>query len=457
MRSRVENMHSDSEDTTQLGLYGKHDHVYMQSLSAAVVQRSPRHLMLVVQLLTLVVFSAIIWMSWAKIDVVIRGAGKVVPASQVQLIQSLEGGIVSEILVREGQTVDINQSLVKISDIAFSSSFEENRLLYLELLARASRLTAEGFDQPFETNAEVSNTSPRLMASEQNLFESNRQQLKDISNILDEQVNQSKSALQEAEAKKRQLQKSLALMKKEIKIKKPLKQKGIISEVEFLQLQQREAELEGELDAVTLSIPRFQSSIEEARYKKQKELLDFRNKAKKELNEVNAEISRIKEAQTALQDRVKRTTLRSPVKGIVQRLHTNTIGGVVSPGNKVVEIVPQEDSLLIEIKIKPADIASVHVEQTARLKFSAYDFAIHGSLRGKVAFVSADTITNEEGLSYYLVRVKPEQDYLGHESSPLPIKVGMTTEADIITAKKSILSFVMDPVNRGLDKALRER
>jgi len=256
---------------------------------------------------------------------------------------------------------------------------------------------------------------------------------------------------------KKQLQKSLALMKKEIKIKKPLKQKGIISEVEFLQLQQREAELEGELDAVTLSIPRFQSSIEEARYKKQKELLDFRNKAKKELNEVNAEISRIKEAQTALQDRVKRTTLRSPVKGIVQRLHTNTIGRVASPGNKVVEIVPQEDSLLIEIKIKPADIASVHVEQTARLKFSDYDFAIHGSLRGKVAFVSADTITNEEGLSYYLVRVKPEQDYLGHESSPLPIKVGMTTEADIITAKKSILSFVLDPVNRGLDKALRER
>lgn len=450
-------MHSDSEDITQLGQYGKNDHVYMQSLSAAVVQRSPRHLMLVVMLLSLFVLIAIIWMSWAEIDVVIRGSGKVVPASQVQLVQSLEGGIVSEILVREGETVDINQPLVKISDIAFSSSFEENRLLYLELLARASRLQAEGFNQPFKTNAEVSNSAPQVMASEKNLFESNQQQLQDIANILDEQIQQSESSLREAEAKKRQLQKSLQLMQKEIRIKLPLKNKGIISEVEFLQLQQREAELEGELDSVTLSIPRYQSSIEEARFKKQKELLDFRNKAKKELNEVNAEISRIKESQTALRDRVKRTTLRSPVKGIVQRLHANTIGGVVSPGSKVVEIVPQEDSLLIELKIKPADIASVHVDQTARLKFSAYDFAIHGSLRGTVSFVSADTITNEEGQSYYLVRVKPEQDYLGHESSPLPIKVGMTTEADIITAKKSILSFVMDPVNRGLDKALRER
>jgi adhesin transport system membrane fusion protein len=450
-------MNNDSEDVTQLGQYGKLDHVYMQSLSAAVVQRSPRHLMMVVLLMTLFILSAVIWMSWAKIDVVIRGSGKVVPASQVQLIQSLEGGIVSEILVFEGQLVDVNQPLVKISDIAFASSLEENQLQYYELLARASRLKAEGFKEAFIVNPEVRQLAPKVMEAEKNLFESNQQQLEDISNILGEQISQSESALKEANAKKKQLEKSLALMKREIEIKKPLQKKGIISEVEFLQLQQREAEIEGELDSVTLSIPRYQSSIDEARFKKQKELLDFSNKAKKELNEVNAEISRIKEAQTALGDRVKRTTLRSPVKGIVQRLHTNTVGGVVSPGNKVVEIIPQEDSLLIELKIKPADIAAVHVDQTARLKFSAYDFAIHGSLPGKVSFVSADTITNEEGLSYYLVRVKPEQDYLGHEANPLPIKVGMTTEADIITAKKSILSFLMHPVNRGLDKALRER
>ena len=450
-------MHNDDEDSTQLGLYGKNDHVYMQSLSAAVVQRSPRHLMLVVLILSLFVLSAVIWMSWAKIDVVIRGSGKVVPASQVQLIQSLEGGIVSEILVKEGQIVDINQPLVKISDIAFSSSFEENRLLYFELQARASRLKAEGFNEDIRVNEEVALSAPEVMQSEIGLFESNRQQLEDMANILEEQISQTESSLDEAKAKKRQLEKSLNLMQKEIKIKKPLKDKGIISEVEFLQLQQREAEIEGELDSVTLSIPRFQSSIDEARFKKQRELLDFSNKAKKELNEVNAEISRIRETQTALQDRVTRTTLRSPVKGIVQRLYTNTIGGVVSPGNEVVEIVPQEDSLLIELKIKPADIASVHEEQTARLKFSAYDFAIHGSLPGQVSFVSADTITNEEGQSFYLVRVKPEQDYLGHESSPLEIKVGMTTEADIITDKKSILSYLMHPVNRGLDKALRER
>jgi len=450
-------MHSDSEDTTQLGAYGKQDLVYMQSLSAAVVQRSPRYLIFVVMLILLFVLSAVIWMSWASIDVVIRGSGKVIPASQVQLIQSLEGGIVSEILIEEGQQVKAGQSLVKISDIAFASSFEENRLLYFELLARSSRLTAEASSQNFVENFEVKKNAPRLLSSELSLFNSNKQQLEDTLSILAEQINQQQSALQETLSKKRQLEKSLKLMKKEISIKKPLKKRGIISEVEFIQLLQREAEIEGELDSLNLSVPRIQSTIEEARFKKNKESLDFSNKAKKELNEVNAEISRIREAQTALKDRVKRTTLRSPVNGVVKRLYTNTIGGVVSPGSNVVEIVPQEDSLLIELKIKPSDIASVSVGQKARLKFSAYDFALHGSLQSELTFVSADTITNEEGESYYLVRVKPVESFLGHEKEPLPIKVGMTAEADIITDKKTILQYLIQPVSRGLDKALRER
>ena len=444
------------EDVTQIGAHGKQDLVYMQSLSAAVVQRSPRYLVLVILLIFLFVSSALLWMSWASIDVVIRGSGKVVPASQVQVIQSLEGGVVSDILISEGQLVQAGQALIKISDIAFSGSVEENRIKYLELLARSSRLTAEAFDKEFAPNPEVQNALPKLNAAEQNLFKSNRQQLRETLSILDEQISQQQSALLETRSKKRQLEKSLKLMKQEIKIKKPLKKKGIISEVEFIQLLQREAEIEGELETIKLSIPRLQSIIDEARFKKKKELLDFRNRAKKELNEVNAEIARVREAQVALKDRVKRTTLRSPVKGIVQRLYANTIGGVVSPGNKVVEIVPQEDALLIELKVKPADIASVRVDQLARVKFSAYDFAIYGSLKASVIFVSADTVTNEEGQSYFIVRLKPEKTYLGSAERPMPIKVGMTAEADIVTDKKTILQYLVQPVTRGLNKALRE-
>ena len=445
------------EDVTQIGTHGKQDMVYMRSLSAAAVHRSPRYLIAVVMIFALFVIAAIVWMNWAKIDVVIRGSGKVSPASQVQNIQSLEGGIISEILVAEGQVVEAGQALIKISDIAFSSSFEENRLLYLDLLAKASRLEAEAFARAFKPDSEVSVEAPHLIKSEKSLYDSNQQQLKETLSGLEEKISQQKSALLEAQSKRRQLQRSLDLVKKEIVIKKPLKDRGIISEVEFLQLQQREAEFEGEIEAVKFSVPRIESTIEEARFNKQKEKLNFQNNAKKELNEVTAEISRIKETQTALQDRVKRTTLRSPVNGIVQRLYINTIGGVISPGNNILEIVPQEDALLVELNIKPADIAYVSVGQFARLKFSAYDFAIHGSLQGIVTFVSADTITNEEGQSFFLVRVKPVKSFLGVKSGELPIKIGMTAEADIITAKKTILSYLTEPVHRGIDKALRER
>ncbi|MDH3219971.1 MAG: HlyD family type I secretion periplasmic adaptor subunit [Gammaproteobacteria bacterium] len=445
------------EDSTQMGVHGKQDLQYMRSLSAAAVHRTPRYMITVVMIIALFVIAAILWMNWARIDVVIRGTGKVSPASQVQNIQSLEGGIIEEILVVEGQAVSAGQSLIKISDIAFTSSFEENRLLYLELLAKSSRLEAEAFGRDFEPDAEVSTDAPQLIKSEKSLFDSNRQQLKETLGILEERINQQLSALREAKSKEKQLKKSLELVKKEIEIKKPLKDRGIISEVEFLQLQQREAEFDGEIEAVRLSVPRIQSTIEEARYSKEKEKLDFQNKAKKELNEVNAEIGRIRETQTALQDRVKRTTLRSPVNGIVQRLYTNTIGGVISPGSNILDIVPQEDSLLVELKIKPADIAYVNVGQFARLKFSAYDFAIHGSLQGIVTFISADTITNDEGESFFLVRVKPSKPFLGVKSGELPIKIGMTAEADILTDKKTILSYLTEPVHRGIDKALRER
>jgi len=448
---------TDFEDATLMGIHGKQDMVYMRSLSAAAVHRTPRYLIAVVMIFALFVIAAIVWMNWAKIDVVIRGNGKVSPASQVQNIQSLEGGIISEILVVEGQVVTAGQSLIKISDVAFSSSFEENRLLYLELLARSSRLTAEAFGRAFKAESEVIEEAPHLVKSEKSLFDSNQQQLKETLSGLEEKISQQKHALMEAKSKQLQLKKSLDLVQKEIKIKRPLKDRGIISEVEFLQLLQREAEFDGEIESARLSMPRIKSTIEEARFNKKKEKLNFQNNAKKELNEVNAEISRIKETQTALQDRVKRTTLRSPVNGIVQRLYINTIGGVISPGNKIIDIVPQEDSLLVELNIKPADIAYVHVGQFARLKFSAYDFAIHGSLKGIVTFVSADTITNEEGESFFLVRIKPTKSFLGIKSGELPIKIGMTAEADIITDKKTILSYLTEPVHRGIDKALRER
>ncbi len=436
--------------------YSDSDIAYMQSLSAAVVQRSPRYLVMTVSIISAFVIVALIWMAWAEIDVVVRGSGKVIPARQVQVVQSLEGGIVSEILVREGDQVESNQPVIKISDVAFSSSFEENRLLFYEILAKSARLKAEAHGGDFERNQKVAAVFPELLQSEESLFESNRSQLKETLSIYDEQVSQQQSSLEEALSKQRQLRRQLELLQKELKIKKPLVERRIISEVDYLQVQQREAEAEGELEGVDLSIPRIESTVEEARRKLEQARLEFRNKAKLELNEVMAELSRLAETQTALEDRVSRTTLRSPVKGTVQRLYANTIGGVITPGSEIMDIVPREDALLIEVRIKPADIAYISVGQEARLKFTAYDFAIHGSLKGTVSFVSADTITDDEGVSYYVARVRPKKPYLGVKSKPMPIKVGMASETDIITDKKTILEYLLKPIHRGLERALRE-
>lgn len=432
------------------------DLTYMRSLSAAVVQRSPKRMMSVVIVVGIFFLVAVGWMSWAEIDVVVRGSGKVIPTSQVQQVQSLEGGVVAEILVKEGDLVDANQALLKLSEIAFASSFQENFIKSQELKARRLRLQAEAYDKDFVEDLKLLESSPKVLKSEKSLYDSNQQQLKETLNIYDEQIRQQQRGLEEAQTKSKQLQRTLEFLRRQLKIKKPLMEDKIISEIDFLELQQKESEIEGELEITNISKSRIRSSIDETKGKLEQSRLEFSNKAKRELNEVNAEISRIFETQTALKDRVSRTTLRSPVKGVVKRLYANSIGGVVTPGQQILEIVPLGEALLVEVKIKPSDIASLDVGQKTRLKFSAYDFAIHGSLSGEVIFVSADTITNEEGESFYTVRVTPDKDYLGHESKKMYIKVGMTTETDIITSKKTILEYILKPIHRGLENSLTE-
>ena len=436
--------------------YDEQDLRYMQSLASAVVQRSPRYMMATLLLIALSVAAGIAWMSFAEVDVVVRGAGKGIPSQKLQVVQSLEGGVVSEILVKEGDLVEVSQPVIKISDVAFASSFGENRLRLMELGANIARLRAEASGELFEPDADVEREAPEMMRAAAGLYDSRRRQLTQTLQILEEQVRQQQSELAEARSRRASLQERLALMREEVELKEPLVSRGLVSRVELLQLRKQENEIRSELDGVRLSIPRFESTIEETRSKIEQSTLEFRNAAKRELNEAVAEASRIRETQEALEDRVQRTTVRSPVKGTVSRLHINTVGGVVPPGGPILEIVPYEDSLLIEVNIKPADIANIAVGQPVRLKFTAYDFAIHGSLDGEVRFLSADTVTNEEGESFYVARIRPSRDHLGATAKPLPIRVGMTAEADIITDKKTVLEYLLKPINRGLQRALSE-
>ena len=232
---------------------------------------------------------------------------------------------------------------------------------------------------------------------------------------------------------------------------------GAISEVEVLRLERQANDLKGELTGAELALPRVQSSLNEAVEKLANAGLAFRNEAQKELNEVRSELSRLTETSSALSDRVDRQIVRSPVAGTVKRLLITTLGGVIQPGMDILEIVPSEDKLQVEARVRPADIAFLYPGQKAMVKVTAYDFAVHGSLQGEVVHISPDTIVDEEGDSYYLVRVETELAYLGRESAPLPIIPGMTVSVDILTGEKTVLDYILKPILKTKQLALRER
>jgi len=319
------------------------------------------------------------------------------------------------------------------------------------------RLEAEANAQPFEISSEINEEMQKQIVYEKSLYDSNQEQLSKTFQILNEQIKQKESELTELESKVSQLQNSYNLVRKEVEIMEPLVKKGLVSEIEFLQLKRQTNNIQGELQTTKLAIPRVQSAILEVKSKRGEAELNFKNRAKKELNETVAEMSRLHEAHTSLEDRVQRTLVRAPVDGTIKQLLVNTVSGVVRPGMDILEIVPTEDTLLVEAKIKPSDVAFLRLGLDAMVKFTAYDFSIYGGLNGKLVFISADTITNDKGESYYLVHIKTDKNHLGTPEKPLSLMVGMTTTVDILTGKKTVLDYLLKPILKAKQNALRER
>lgn len=429
----------------------------MSSLSEAVLQKAPSASRKILWLVVIAMMWVIVWASIAEIDELTRGMGKVIPTQQLQVIQNLEGGIVSEILVKEGDHVKKGQVLLRIDDTNFASSYGESRLRFVELKAKSLRLEAEANAQPFLEPLDNSAEMKKQIAYEKSLYDSNYEQLSKTFQILQEQIKQKENELTELDSKVSQLQNGYGLIKREIDIMDPLVKKGLVSEMEYLQLKRQLNNMQGDLQAAKLSIPRVQSVIQEVKNKRAETELNFKNRAKKELNEVVAEMSRLQEAHASLEDRVQRTLVRAPVDGTIKQLLVNTVSGVVKPGMNILEIVPTEDTLLIEAKIKPSDVAFLRLGLDATVKFTAYDFSIYGGLKGKVVFISADTITNEKGESYYIVHIKTDNNHLGTAEKPLFLMVGMTTTVDILTGKKTVLDYLLKPILKAKHNALRER
>ncbi len=444
-------------DGSQTRKLQRDDEQFISDVNAAVLMGASRssHLILAATVLFLVV--ALLWAANATLDEVTRGEGKVIPSSKIQIVQNLEGGILERILVREGELVERDQPLLQLDDTRFSSTFRETRLKYLALLAKSARLQAEANNQPLQIPEIVWQERGDLARNEVALFESRVVELESNLSILREQESQTGHELAELRSKKNKIARSYELVRQELVMSEPLADEGAISEVEILRLKRSVNDLWGDLDASRLAIPRLQSAMEEMKDKIGDLEISFRTQARGELNEVEAELSGVEETLRSQQDRVSRTLVRSPVKGEVKQVKVTTIGGVIQPGMDLIEIVPIEGTLLVEAHVRPADIAFLRPNQDAQVKLTAYDYAIYGGLPAKLEHISADTITNEDGDSFYLIRVRTERSHLGTDDNPLKIIPGMTAVVDILTGKKTVLDYLMKPVLRAREMALRER
>lgn len=424
----------------------------------AIRARSVRGERLLVWVMLACVLAFFVWAYFAVLDEVVRGSGKVIPSSQVQVVQNLEGGIVKELLVAEGDSVQPGQVLLTIDDTRFDSSLQESRVRELSLQAKAIRLQAEadGLDALPEFPAAIGDTLPQLYEQERKLFDERRGELAANRRILAEQVAQKQQSIAEFDARRKRLERSLGLTQRELRVTRPLQAQGAVSEVEILRLQRQVNDLRGDLDEARLAIPRAEAELAEVEQRRVELDAGFRKEARAELSEVNAEISALSAGNVALADRVQRTQVRSPIRGVVKSLTVRTIGGVVQPGMDLVEIVPLGDNLLVEARVKPRDIAFLSPGLPAKVKLTAYDFSIYGGLDAQVEHISADTFVEEDGEAFYLVHVRTREPELVRGGETHAIIPGMTAEVDILVGEKSVLSYILKPVLRARDSALRE-
>lgn len=429
---------------------------YIDSAEAAILQQSPKGGRYVIWASLAFVLVAIVWANFAYLDEFARGEGTVIPSQKVQRIQNLEGGILSELFVSEGMSVLRDQKLLRIDDTQFSSSFNEADVTLMQLKARVFRLQVELSGQSL-TRESAPNISAEIFSQQQALFRSRINELNSNKSVLEQQVIQRKQEYAEMMAKSKQIRTSYNLLKKELDLTRPLAAQGAVSEVEVIRLERQLNDLAGELNAATLSLPRIEASLNEAKEKRNNVTLVFRREAEQELNEAQLELSRLEETSQALEDRVDRTLVRSPVAGTVKQLLVTTIGGIIQPGMDIVEIVPNEEKLVVEASVRPQEIAYILLGQKALVKFSAYDFAVHGGLEGKVIHISPDTIEDEEGESFYTVKVETQRVFTGVDGKELPLIPGMTVSIDILTGKKTVMSYLLKPILKTKQLALRER
>ena len=415
-----------------------------------------RHFILVGLFLFFVVF--VLWASFATLDETARGEGQIIPMGEVQIIQNLEGGIVDAFMFHEGDRVKKDDVIMRLRDVGAQSDLGTNEAKYMGLLAAIIRLQAEveGKDT-VEFPEEIMKKSPQSVTEELNAFRANKEKLQGGISVLEQQLSQRRQEVSELSSKSNDLAAVIRLSVEEKNMTAPLVAKGSAPRIELLQLERGIKEKQTELNGVRSAIPRAQSAINEAQARIGEMKKNFVAEAQTDLTAKTAEINTVKQSLGALEDKKSRTDVRSPVNGTIKDFKINTVGGVVKPGDPIAEIVPMDDNLLVEAKIRPSDIARLRPGLPAMVKITAYDFTIYGGLKGEVSEISADTIKNEKGEFFYRVKVRTKENSLQRKGETLPIIPGMIATVDIQTGKKTVMEYLMKPFFKTVENSMNEK
>ncbi|MCD8525905.1 MAG: HlyD family type I secretion periplasmic adaptor subunit [Alphaproteobacteria bacterium] len=430
---------------------------FMTELDAAANMRPAKSALFLLYLIVGLVVLFFIWAGFSKVEVISHGHGQVVPSREIQVVQSLEGGILQEILVKEGELVEKGQILARISDVQFSSEERGTEAKFLSLSAKKARLEAEAKGEDYTPPAEVSEKAPRIAGNEKALYESRQKELANAHEILDQKISKAEADLAELKSQMDASRENKKLLEEELKITQEMVRQKAAPKLEEIRLSRELADVSGGIAAGEQKQLSLEAELASARREREGQGDKFRSEALSELNAVEAEMSGLEEDLKSIGDRVDRTELRSPVEGVVNSIALTTIGGVVEPAMRLVEIVPVDDELKVVAKVPPNEIAFIKLGQEAKVKISAYNPQKYGALHGHLVRIGANSVTDQEGNVTFEIEVRTNKNYLGDEENPLPITPGMVADVEVITGKRSILEYLMKPLLRARDRAFTEQ
>ena len=397
------------------------------------------------------------WANFAKLDEVSVALGKVVPLGKTKVVQHLEGGIVQEIYVSEGDTVSVDQDLLLLDLASGGTNREELQVRLDSELAARARLQAEAEGRTLKFPRTLETRQPALVEAQRQAHDARQRELKASISVLKEQIKQRELDVKEMQAKRKATERNYSLARERLAMSASLLAEGLTARIEHLKLEAEVEDLDGQLKGLVPAIPRAQAAVEEARKRVSESEEGFRREAREELNKVEQSIARIQELISEAEKQGARSAIKSPINGIVQKMVVNTVGGVVKPGEPIMEIVPTGDKLVVEARLNPTERGFIVEGQPAVVKISTYDFVRYGGLDGRVIAVAPDASTDENGAPYFRVVVQTDKTYLGKTKDLLPITPGMEATVDIHTGRKSVMDYLIKPVLKLKDEAFRER